>query len=408
MSMDMWQDIYDNADEEFRDILKLANFNPCREPLSPKKVLHDGYRIDLLYNIDNARERAESMKKDYQALGYKQCAILTPNEAIAIDPFIKDFCLSHSKDNQWDSDAVAIWRPGGCLDAQVFLPKLYEYLKKNMGTYINAQGNQEHCFQIEFGRKVTSAELATDDTGSMVVAGLKFEDGHVVLNDSAHCHYVFCPGEALGTLKRLGFAEPAYAGFAGVSLSLSIDVSPELLEKYKDYSHCMESFQEGIVLPIQARIKNNKIFIGTAGTKAFYSDQVPGKNQAFAKNRNLLQLNNLNEVLPEFVSLALKRNTKGTLLTENDLQYLEDQEIAKRWVGVRAVVYDGFPTLGLVYKDGVVVENARCTTHLGSGGCSFAPAAVVMSRRAKEDCNDDFTQRILTYSSSARTAESSL
>jgi hypothetical protein len=29
--------------------------------------------------------------------------------------------------------------------------------------------------------------------------------------------YVFCPGESVGTLRKLGFDEPAYALFAGVT-----------------------------------------------------------------------------------------------------------------------------------------------------------------------------------------------
>jgi len=88
------------------------------------------------------------------------------------------------------------------------------------------------------------------------------------------------------------------------------------------------------------------------------------------------------------------------------LDYLEDHGIATRWAGVRAVVYDGFPTLGYVYKEDSKVENARCTTHLGSGGGSFSPAATVISRNAMSKEQDAFTQRILSYGNSSRTAES--
>lgn len=58
-----------------------------------------------------------------------------------------------------------------------------------------------------------------------------------------------------------------------------------------NFSHRMEVHQEGVVLAWQARYIDEKIFIGVAGTKAFYGDQRPTKDQAFAKDRNLLQLN---------------------------------------------------------------------------------------------------------------------
>jgi hypothetical protein len=406
MSMELWKEIFNNADAEFKSILECSNFNSCREPLNSNKVLRDGYRIDLIYNIANAKERAESMIRDYAGLGYKHCSILTPSEVIAIDPFLKDFCISHSKDDVWNNDTVALWRPGGCFDAQCFLPKLYEYLKKKMGTYTNAEGKKEDCFQIKFGKKVTAIEFANDNSGKTLISGLKFDDGETILKDGSKCCYVFCPGEAVGTLKKLELSEPAYAGFAGVSLLLDIDIPEEKLKEYSSFNHCMEVHQVGVVLAWQARFRNNKIFIGVAGTKSFYGDQRPTKDQDFARNRNLLQLNMINDVLPEFISLALKYDTKGKTLTEKDLQYLETNKIATRWAGVRAVVYDGFPTLGHVFKNKSKVENARCTTHLGSGGGSFAPAAVVMSRNSMNDEQDDFTKRILNYGDSSRTSTS--
>lgn len=404
MSMDLWQQIYQASDEELKKILELSNFNPCCEPSQNNNTLHNGYRIDLIYNVPNAQERANNMKHDYEALGYKHCMILSPAEVMALDPFLTDFCKSHSIDNAWNNDTVALWRPGGCLDTQVFLPRLYAYLKKAMGTYTNAQGEQEDCFQIKFGKKVIGVEYAAHGAGTATIVGLTLEDGQTVFTDSPHSHYVFCPGEAVGTLKKLGFSEPAYAGFAGVSLLLDIEIPQDKIKEYETFSHCMEVHQEGVVLAWQARFRNNKIFIGVAGTKAFYSDQQPTKDQAFAKNRNLLQLNMVNNVLPEFISLALKYDTKGKTLRQEDLDYLESQHIAKRWAGVRAVAYDGFPTLGCVYKDGFKVANARCTTHLGSGGGSFAPAATVISRHAMTENVDEFTQLILHYGSSTRTA----
>jgi hypothetical protein len=405
MSMEQWQELYDTGDAEFKKILEESNFNPCREPLNKnKRQLHDGYRVDLIYNVPNAHERALGMQRDYEALGYKHCTILTPADVMAIDPYLTDFCTQHSTENVWHHDAVALWRPGGCIDAQILLPKLHAYLTKVMGTYTDTEGKQHNCFQVHYGKKVTGIEFAKDVVGNGIV-GLTFEDGQTVRSQSRNAEYVFCPGEAVGTLKRLGLAEPAYAGFAGVSLLLNIDIPQDKAQEYAQFSHCMEVHQEGVVLAWQARIKNNKIFIGVAGTKAFYSDQRPTKEQEFARNRNLLQLNMINDVLPQFVSLALNYDTKGKTLTEKDLNYLEERKIATRWAGVRAVVYDGFPTLGAVYKDGVRVENARCTTHLGSGGASFSPAVVALSRKARANNVDAFTGRILKYGSSARNSE---
>lgn len=401
LSMDMWQDLYATADYQLKEIFRAANFNPCCE-LTPEHAhsLHHGYRIDLIYNVENARQKAQGMINDYQALGYQQCRLLTPDEVMKMDPFLEDFCIQHAQNNTWNSDAVALWRPGGCLDAQVFLPRLYEYLSDVMGSYQDEYGNECSCFEIHTGKKVT-AVLFEQQGDEPRVVGLVCEDGTTIYNDRAE--YVFCPGEAVGTLKSLGFNEPAYAGFAGVSLLLSIDIPQEKIDRYKLFNHCMEVHQEGVVLAWQARYKEGKIFIGVAGTKAFYADQRPTTDQEFAQDRNLLQLNMINDVLPEFISDAFGYDTKGKTLTHKELYWLQSHGIAKRWAGVRSVVYDGFPTLGHLYKDGIKVVNARCTTHLGSGGVSFAPGVTKNSREANNP-QDAFTRQILTYSSSIRTA----
>ena len=154
----------------------------------------------------------------------------------------------------------------------------------------------------------------------------------------------------------------------------------------------------------QGRIKEGKIFIGVGGTKVFYGDKQPSKNDDFAKNRHLLQLNMINEVLPEFVSLAFGYDTKAQILNEAHLKMLEDKEISGLWVGRRAVAYDGFPTLGALYHNNRKIKNARCTTHLGSGGVSFAPAAIKVSRRYEQCIDDPFINKVLMYSASNRTA----
>lgn len=411
MSMNLWQHIYDNADPRLKKILEESNFNPCREPKTNGEALHDGYRIDLIYNVPNAKARANGMKADYEGLGYTSSKMLSPKEVMSRDPFLTDFCKNNSivdefGERQWKDDAVALWRPGGCIDTQTFLPKFYAYLKDVMGKYTNESAESKDCFQMRFDRNVVGVSYNPESEKS-VINGLRFfgREPKRQKNKYEHSNYVFCPGEAVGTLSKLGFNEPAYSGFAGASLMLNIPIPMEQLEQYAKFNHCMEVHQEGVVLAWQARFRDNKIFIGVAGTKAFYSDQKPHKDQEFAKNRNLLQLNMINDVLPEFISLAFGRDTKGQKLTVEDLIQLEKLGIAERWVGTRAVAYDGFPTLGAVYKEDRKITNARTTTHLGSGGGSFSPASIFVSRSAlnkQQTAPDKLTEDVLRYGSSNR------
>ncbi len=411
-SMDLWQQMYDEGDQELKSILEASNFNPCREPQNDlKRILHDGYRIDLIYGIPNAQVRALNMKADYEKLGYKNCNLLTPDEVMALDPYLSDFCYDHSEINAnmqrtWKNDSVALWRPGGCLDTGAFLPRFYAYLQKIMGQYIGSDSQLHDCFQIQFGKEVTGVEFDSSPQ-DLRIAGLKFGDGTSQDDplSSGDVQYVFCPGESVGTLHKLGFDEPAYAGFAGASLLMSFPLSPDQIDKYKNFSHCMEVHSDGIVLAWQARFKENSIFIGVAGTKAFYGDVQPGVDEEFATNRNQVQLNMVNNVLPEFISLACGCQTKGKSINLEDLSNLVNRGIARRWVGRRAVAYDGFPTLGSLYSNNRRLGNARCTTHLGSGGVSFGPAAVAISRNSNKPILDPFVQKILNYADTRRTAE---
>lgn len=411
MSMDLWQQLYNQVDDELQAIFKASNFNACYESVQTTKSLHQGYRIDLIYDIANAQARAEGMQKDYQSLGYASCTILTPAQVIELDPFLASFCKDHSvTDDQgvmhWHNDCTALWRPGGCIDASVFIPKLYAYLEKKMGTFVDTHGVEHNCFQVHCSSKVTGVQIGTNDAGQIVVQGLHINNDQLFYPSAEDAvSYLFCTGQDIGTLHSFGFAEPTYAGFAGPALKLTIAIPEDKFADIANFNHCMEVHQEGVVLAWQARLRNGKIFISVGGTKAFYADQIPQKDQDFAVDRNILQLNMINDVLPEFVAWAFGRDMRGQTLTEQDLYDLEHVGIAQRWVGLRGVAYDGFPTLGYLYKDGVQVANARCTTHLGSGGVSFAPAVAYMSRAA---CNmsmhDEFTQRILEFSSSARNA----
>ncbi len=410
-SMDLWQQMYDEGDAELKAILEASNFNPCREPKHhAQKTLHDGYRIDLIYGIPNAEKRARDMQADYERLGYQNCAILSPDEVMAIDPYLTDFCRDHSHVDAntqriWQHDAVALWRPGGCIDTQVFLPKFYAYMKKVMGQYRDSDDQLKNYFQLQFSKEVTDVEFDPSSIDLRII-GLKFSDGTCQLDQQVanNSRYIFCPGESVGTLHHLGFQEPTYAGFAGAALFISIPCSDDQMEMYKDFSHCMEVHKEGIVLAWQARRKEDHLFIGVAGTKSYYADQQPDKDEAFAKNRNLVQLNMVNHVLPELISLAFGYDTKGKELSAEELAFLEDQGIAYRWVGRRAVAYDGFPTIGSLYHNHQKVQNARCTTHLGSGGVSFGPGAVWMSRNSEKGSNDAFVQKLLTYADSRRIA----
>jgi alanine racemase len=393
ISMDLWQQFYDEGDAELQYIFINSNFNPCHEPkIDGPKMLRDGYRIDLMYGIKNVEEHALKMQANYERLGYKHCALLSPDEVLRIDPSLIAFCTAHSDvdqsgDRVWKQDCVAFWRPGGCIDTHCFLPKLYDYLKRKMG----------QNFQLHFDSEVSSVEFTSNS-----IAGLKLGDGKKV--GGIDSQYVLCPGEAMGTLQKWGFDEPAYAAFAGPSLRLTIPLTPSETEQYSRFFHCMEVHSEGIVLAWQARLKENAILIGVAGTKAFYGNKQPHISEAFARDRFLVLLNMINHVLPQFVSLACGHDTTGRTLGVEVLKELEARGIAKLWVGRRAVAYDGFPTLGALYVNNQKIQNARVTTHLASGGVSCGPAAVMMSRSSLQRETDPFVQKILRYSDSRRKA----
>lgn len=398
-SMDMWDTLYNTGDDEFKSLMEEANYNPCKE--TEELNLHNGYRIDLIYNVENAANKAVDMVKSYHDLGYQQCTVLSPQQVSERDPFLANFCESNSENSQWKNNAVALWRPGGCIDAAIFLPKLYAYLENKMGTYINEQGKEKKCFQIHYNREVMGVGYDNDSINS-----LKFQDcekKNKYQYDSSG--YVFAPGEAVGTLTKLGFIEPAYAGFAGASLKLNIEVPTNLQEKYLNLNQYREIYKQDVAFGWQAKYKNGKILISVAGAKAFYGDQKPEKYHKFCTNRTLLQLNTINEISPEFMSIALRYDTKGKILDTFDLDVLVGIKVARRWAGVRAAAYDGVPTLGALHKadDKTEVSNARVTTGLGSGGVSFAPITVEISRTSMAVVEDNsFTGKVLQATSSVR------
>lgn len=419
MSMDLWVALYKKADPELRAIFKAANFRPCREPMKGEDPLAHGYRIDLLYGVENAVQRATSMAATYAGLGYQHCRLLSPEEVMKKDPTLSDFCETHSTlvngKRQWKSNSVALLRPGGCINAHVFLSKIMPYLTKKMGTYVNAHGRVKPCFQFKLNRQVSAMETAIR-LNQRVVTGVKFANGYRKKGNHAYTKttYLLCPGEAIKMLENFGFKAPAYAGFAGASLILNIKVPKGKEAKYKAFVHCMEVHKPGVVLAWQAKSDGNYIVVAVAGTKAFYAAKTPHITEAFAVDRNLLQLNMINDVLPWVTSLALDRNTKGELLTQADMDYLVKTEKAIRWVGTRAVTFDGVPTVSHLYlSNGEKVKNGVVVTSLGSGGVSFGPAAAVMayslygdSKNFSNQFNLDptLTKTVLKYADSARVA----
>jgi hypothetical protein len=223
---------------------------------------------------------------------------------------------------------------------------------------------------------------------------------------------------------KLGLDEPAYAGFAGASLSLNIPISKNELENWQEYNHCMEVHKTGVCLAWQGRIRdsrkpdNKELFLGGAGTKAYYGGEEPTINEAFAKNRTLLQLQMFNDVVPQIVSLAFGKDTTGQKLTQQHMNILVEKGIAKRWVGRRGVLYDGFPIIGHLYCKGKQVSNARGTAYFGSGGGSFALIASLVSHYAlhPEDVKSEletlglnhvFLKSVLEFSDSRRVAKES-
>jgi hypothetical protein len=413
LSMGLWQKMYSDADPELKKILEDSNFNPCRETSKSEPSLGDGYVVDLLFNIQNAEQKAAATKDDYETLGYQHCKVLSPDEVQAIDPALAIFCQQHSEMNPmgelvWKNNAAAVFRPGGCLDTEIFIPRFAAYLQKIMGKYTNTKGEEKDCFRLKLGRKI-NALVYSDDTEHKVVRGLKYNaDG---VTNHTHTYqsfsYVLCPGEAVGTLDSLDLLEPAYAGFAGASLKLNITIPEARMSEFSALNNFMSLYDAGIGSAWQARRIGNKVRISIAGTKAFYADQKPNIDQDFAKNRHLAQLNMINTVLPQYVSLALNRNTIGQKLTAVDLQYLVDNGFARIWVGRRAVICDGFPTIGAVYdKQDKKIENARCITSAGSGGVSFGPALVFANQKGmvheQQQEKDALIEQVTEYSSSKR------
>ncbi|MFN7364715.1 MAG: NAD(P)-binding protein [Alphaproteobacteria bacterium] len=378
-SMDAWQRLFDEADSDFKNIMLQANYHGCREPKNLVRQRHDGYRIDLISKVDDAHERAESMAKTYKKLGYTSTSLLSPAEVAELDPSLESFCLENAAApdlSAWNKSAAALWRPGGCLDGRVFFQGLEKYLSEKMGHYKGKHETLKNRFKIKYAHEVDS--LLWENKGqNYVIKGLHFSNGRTKERDALVTHYRFNPGENVGLLTQLGFTEPAFAGFAGPSLCLRIKLSHEEQARDAGFNHYMEVHQKGVVLAWQGRVIGDILQLGVAGTKAFYGTHKPSINDAFAKDRHLLQANIINQTVPHIMRLAFKSDQfMEKELVWEDLMPLVDEGVLTLWIGTRAVVCHGGPVLGALYKDGLVVEGASVVNSLGSGGGSFAPGCV--------------------------------
>lgn len=383
LSMQLWDELYRQGDYDLRSLMQASNYKPCKEVSRGEKRLGQGYRIDIFYKQSGVDALVQALVKKYRSLGYVSTRALSPEEAGAIDPQLTDFIDLYTVKKEtglaWKKDAGAIWRPGGCLNAHDFMLGLRDYLQEKAkkmanGSSVNIMLGTE-VVGIDFieGDRITGLKI-TSDKG---VSARRFPEAKGSISNS---QVAFAPGESVGTLRKLGFKEPDYAIFAGPSLRLDIPLSEKLKDKYKSLNHAMEVHQNGVVLAWQARNYNGLVTIGIAGTKAFYGDVIPKNTEDFARDRHLLQLNTAYELYPDIINEGLDGASHQSVLMQEDLDRLIKKGMARAWVGARAVAYDEFPTLGLLYKDNNVITNARVVTHLGSGGVSFGPASIRMSQ----------------------------
>jgi hypothetical protein len=368
-SMKLWRKLYESANPKLKAIMQECNFNPCADSEDAKcQKLYSGYRIDLIYNTENVLKKAENMLEEYRSVGYKYGKILTPDEVLSMDKSLTDFVCDNSEGTSpnkvWKKNVVAVWRPGGCVDTQRFLPKLLAYLREDMGDRL----------KVHFNKEAVGVDVQPTIQGHYEVKGLTFADGTSISAPASDEKVWFDinPGEAVGTLERLGFHEPPCAGFAGCSLSLTVPMTGELKRDFADFRHHMEVHTPGKVLAWQARAIGDSIFVGGAGTKAFYGPLEPKLDQQFACINNLAQLQMFNDVLPQVVSVGLGRNTRGQQMTMDDLEDLVENKKARRWVGRRSVRFDNMFTWGFLYYQGHKVTNAMTGTHAGSGGGSLS------------------------------------
>jgi hypothetical protein len=375
--------------------MQKSNFKPCCEPEdNTKKTLGKGYRI-AFYSRDKASaSKAEDIKTSYEELGYKNCAVLTPKEVLEIDHHLAEFVAGKMMDDEhWNDENSAAWVPGGCISTRDFLPQLTDHLKNKLPN-----------FEIKHECRVT--EVFFDNENPQLIAGIKYLENNeekILTTDPNTTEYVFCPGEEVFGLKKLGFTQPPSAGFAGVALSLEIPLSPEEIHKYSALDQNLDFYENGVGCAWQIRFKDEKVHFSLAGTKGFYGDQKPAIDEPFAQDRLLVLFNMMNHVFPDLIRIALKENAPLDEVTPEQLKKLTENNIANCWVGRRAVAADGFPSWGPLYWGNMEVLNGRCNTGLSSGGVAFAPVAALVSNWEKNasilpkllNLNEEAVQKLL-------------
>ena len=376
-----WEHFYTHADPKLKKILDDCQFVPCKKTAVDVK---SGYRMNIYHNTNGIEESLESAVAHFRSLGYTSTTVLTPNEVMKKDPLLTDFCNDYSQLNEqgiraWKKGAAVLWKPGGSIDTQKFMPLFAEYLEEVMGSYTNDQNLQKKCFRVK-RREITG--LVFDPLQHDKLIGLT----SAISKDHNRQHYnhhefVLCPGAAVGTLRRFGLYEPPAARFAGSSLKLQLPIS-----KVKDLD--LSTYQMHLALSsnqcgsvCRAGVDGQHCFIGIAGTTTFYGECEPKLTDSFVQIQQVFQLNLLNRVFPRFISICLSEDTRNKTLTVTHLQQLIDVKIIFRAVGSRAVSFDGAPTIDFAIQRPSCekVTNLRVVTHLSSAGVSNAPAAVAIS-----------------------------
>ncbi len=399
LAMDAWHQLYELADPDLKQILEDSNFHPCREPgADEEKTFHNGYRIDLFADDTHANDKIQGMIVDYHSIGYTRTCALTPSQVLDFDPSLQEFCAKYvdNDQQQWKPGSGAILRPGGCINARKFLPKLLDYLTAHMGRY--QSDNEETglkikpCFKVKYDSTVIGIERMLQSDGKERVTGLGIQ-GVQKIHRNRHpypTHYLFAPGNQVNALQQMGFTTIVNAGFAGVSTTLHVNIPEDLLSKYGTLEQHQEVHQNGIVVSWQARFdkSTNQLIIGVAGMKAYHGDVPPDLWGNFAQNRGLLQLQMIDKFFPELIDIALGREpSKPEIrlpLSKENFEHLKDSGALILWVGVRAVAPDNYPSIGPLSVQGRLFANASTVTNAGSGGVAFGLIAVLFESMLRE------------------------
>lgn len=410
-SMELWGAIYDMADDELKAVFDESNFHPCLD--NPQE-----YRVDLLCDMKNPAEHSQKMIDRYKGLGYKGCQILTPDEVLARKPVFREFVEAHSEKvgKAWKPGVGAVLRPGGCIGPE-FLENLFVYLQVKMGKYTNEVGQVKDCLRLKPDSRVVTAKYQVIDNSNARIQHLVTEhaDGAQRARGNKHRYseqrFIFSPGDgAQKTLASCGLESRPIARFVGAVLRFSVELPAEAGGKQQNSSNWLELHAQNgdVVLAMQLRktYEGEKccVQLAAGGTKAYAGDGSVGVDNSseFAKDRHVLQLNQIYRLWPSIIKQGLAKADRkpeaGRQLTFEDLIALEEAGVVMRAIGARACTPDGFPLIGQAYakasfvpdsaamdpetaaaagstgNQGLKVVNGEVSTGLGSGGASLAAA----------------------------------